>query len=173
MKINRWRNKLFVFFLQNEVNSLQIWFVCKDPNSENTKPSTPPSRQPPPSSLHSFYKPPPTVARKLKTLTKFSYVANLLVSLCPRVELQQLTDPEAGPWPKNQPFTQNVTSTIAAPSVAEDLEAWESRAVTGVAMQTAAQLSLLWDPSHSAENASYKSWQCTSESHCWYSTFFK
>lgn len=29
------------------------------------------------------------------------------------------------------------------------------------------------EPSHSAKIASYKSWQCPSESHCWYSTFFK
>lgn len=43
----------------------------------------------------------------------------------------------------------------------------------GVSVHATAEPSLLWDPSHSAKIASYKSWQCTSESHCWYSTFFK
>lgn len=53
--------------------------------------------------------------------------------------------------------TQQRTNTMAAPSAAEKYKKEESWAVTGVVVHTAAELSLLWDPSHSAKIASYKS----------------
>lgn len=145
--------------------------MSKDPNSLNTKPSTPPSRKPPPSSFHSFLQTSSHSGQKIEDTHQVLLCGKPAPVLTSSFNSRRA--PEAGRWQKHQPLTHSVTSTIAALSVAEDLEAWESRPVTGVAMQTAAQLSLLWDPSHSAEIASYKSWQCTSESHCWYSTFFK
>ncbi|KAG8003930.1 hypothetical protein GBF38_007955 [Nibea albiflora] len=52
----------------------------------------------------------------------------------------------------------STTSTMAAaPGAAEKYKERESRAVTGVVVHTAAELSLHWDPSHSAKIASYKS----------------
>lgn len=49
------------------------------------------------------------------------------------------------------------STTMAIPGAAEKYKERESRPVTGVVVHTAAELSLLWDPSHSAKIASYKS----------------
>lgn len=57
----------------------------------------------------------------------------------------------------NHGYSDGSTTTMAAPRAAEKYKERESWALTGVVVHTAAQLSLLWDPSHSAKIASYKS----------------
>ncbi|KAK5864638.1 hypothetical protein PBY51_015867 [Eleginops maclovinus] len=57
----------------------------------------------------------------------------------------------------NHCLSDGSTSTMAAPCAAEKYKERESRAVAGVVVHSAAELSLLWDPSHSAKIASYKS----------------